>query len=749
MPHKPIPGRVRPMPGGHDLSDLSALAATRAALDPHRRAWRSDVLISAIVEVLARKGPRRTSELRAELRHIWVATTASADTRAVEEACELARAAGLLLREQRVHPEPTWRVTDQAKMEVATDREWARDLLQRFGRSVQERLETELDEPVEPARIPRLAKQLIRAMVKASEGVLRAVADSGRPESLREVKLNLAAVARTLADDVHPASLAQAVAGLALAAADPADDFGDEMLRLIVTGQVLHGMATRADLTTAPATAVTLLTDTSVLVDFLGREPDAEKLLRQLIAESNAAGHTVAVTEEVLGEWDRVWEAAALQVAAWSAGLKDLSGRSWMHANNPVVAAWLYRRQTEHNLTFAGFAGKWRDLRHRLESLGLQLLESPEADPDVESGVRLWLEQNARRSPRRAAVDAASAAQVAALRRQRRGPAVPSAWFLAKDRATGDAYRSASPEDEYPVAVSPAAWLLYLQSWRPAGSEGRQQLAEAVGSAVILEAFLSVAAGYTLDDLLRVSDLLHAAELSEEDLKDAVRASFLDLQGDATEQAKVEAFAVRRVQRRDRRATDALAMAEQRSRDRIAQAEADVAAAERREEEAAARRQEERMQDAARAAGSEATQRRRSERFRRERNVAALGLLVALGVTAFILWGPLPVIAQWLLAVSAAAAIAVGGLEYIRSEDPHPVRIAVWSTLGAALVTAAGTLAGTAAAQKQRDDPEPAPVNSNAVIPDPTPGAQTPGGQPLPRPKPTRRPRSTNDPGDG
>jgi hypothetical protein len=51
--------------------DLARLAATRAALDPVRQAYRSDILVSAVIEVLANRGERTTKELVHAVNQIW------------------------------------------------------------------------------------------------------------------------------------------------------------------------------------------------------------------------------------------------------------------------------------------------------------------------------------------------------------------------------------------------------------------------------------------------------------------------------------------------------------------------------------------------------------------------------------------------------------------------------------------------------------------------------------------------------
>src|SRR5271169_396565 len=98
-----------------------------------------------------------------------------------------------------------------------------------------------------------------------------------------------------------------------------------------------------------------------------------------------------------------------------------------------------------------------------------------------------------------ALTDAVSAAIVAKARKLNSSLA-PTAWFIAEDWFTNAAYISVFPGDKFPVASSMEVWLLLLSRSRIGDPAQAGDLAETVGDAVIQRSFLTVSAGFGVDE---------------------------------------------------------------------------------------------------------------------------------------------------------------------------------------------------------------------------------------------------------
>jgi hypothetical protein len=54
------------------FDDLTRLAAAHAALDPVRQEWRSDILISSLIEILAIRGALDERQLLNQIKKMWL-----------------------------------------------------------------------------------------------------------------------------------------------------------------------------------------------------------------------------------------------------------------------------------------------------------------------------------------------------------------------------------------------------------------------------------------------------------------------------------------------------------------------------------------------------------------------------------------------------------------------------------------------------------------------------------------------------
>jgi hypothetical protein len=518
-------GRDKGRPG--DIEDVAGLTATLAALQPARAAWRTDILVSAIVEILTRKGGYLSAkEIRTQLQTLWIGK--STDPAAVLHALKTAEQSDLVHMSARASGEPRWAATAEAKEEVQTFQRRAERLLKDFQAEVGKRLEGLLDEPLSRATLGQLTRTLVKAMVAASDRVFEAVKASGNPNDLREVRYNLKGVGDRLRAQVHPLQRADALILLAAQAASPDDDFGDEVLKLIVSGQVLHGLVSRRDMPPGGAlNGTALVLDNSFLVMSLEPDKAPRALFDQLLRDSVAAGCRFVVHREVLNEWERMWATADLgEPDALVKRVPEMLARA---ADSPVLRAYASEHE-ESGIKWKPFCAKYRNIEQRLVDAGAMVEESL---PDAGVAGRVKAEllrvtaahpELRGRSELSATVDAASASTVAALRKA--GPlasGLPSAWFVARDRATPRAYASVINDDANSLDVAPETWLLFLSS--AAGNETPgPELVETISENAVLDAFLVVATGYSAENLLEMAGTFPAADIDRAMLTEVLRS---------------------------------------------------------------------------------------------------------------------------------------------------------------------------------------------------------------------------------
>jgi hypothetical protein len=685
---------------GKDYGDLLAsLAATHAALDPQRRRWRNDILISAIVEILSRRISMSVSDLLNKLAENWV--TSSIDKLAVLKALEAAAEEGLVHHEQRDRRRDIWRVSDGARAEAVGDRKWVDQQLAQLERGVRARLDERHPGLVQPKKVPHLTRQLLGAMVAASDEVFSAVVATGSPQQLRAVQYSLHALGARIVREVTPPEVGQALAALALAAADPDDSFGDELLALVVAGQILHAILVRKDLSAVPpVTGVTLFLDTSALVHLLGIDDAAEELLRSVIKDSQKAGSRIVITSKVVEEWESLWVAAAKDLGDLELAGNVLSPSAWSIMSNPVLKAYAKSLSVRPTAQFAHFSNQFRDLRARLYELGVEEEPNRAASNVDESFLNKVRDRLlSERSDLGAEVDGTTAAYVAAIRDASRGGPLPAAWMVALDRRTDEAYRELRPDDDFPLVVSPGAWLLYLSNCRHDDPAGRASLVRELGQAVVSESFLAVATGYTDNDRAEIAELFAGGPLTAADARDAIRANFVNLEQDASSSTRMDNLTRLRNERRDDRAFREVFVAQKQAEAaRVREREAHKAA------EAAASKAGVRKKEA-NAATAEAN------RLRRQLHVAVASGVVLIGAVVTDYQWALSTSDRVALVAGAIAACAVGGREYVEAKR-GPLRTTVVSLLALVAVTVAGSALGTAMSESSQSRPLAPPHSS-------------------------------------
>jgi hypothetical protein len=164
------------------VSEIARLAATHAALDPGRLAWRHDILVSACIEILSVHGPLTTAEVATAVNTVW-ATTSIAET-LVEQALAVAREAGLLFIEDRPG-ERRWNVTEDATREAREDRAWAAAIIDEFKHDFTKRLVDCCDRPIKSDRHENLFVHFTAALARGVQGIYEVAAAS---QSLKEIE---------------------------------------------------------------------------------------------------------------------------------------------------------------------------------------------------------------------------------------------------------------------------------------------------------------------------------------------------------------------------------------------------------------------------------------------------------------------------------------------------------------------------------------------------------------------------------
>ncbi len=512
------------------FDDLARLAAAHAALDPERQKWRSDILISSLIEILAAKGPQDERQLHLQIKNIWL--TDVVDKRLLRAALEYAEKGDLVERRPRSH-EPKWAARPGSIVDAKADRAWAEAIMERFRQDLAKRLSELLDshEMIESSRQRDFTCYLIGGFMAGSQRVFKGVVRSCDPESLSGIDFDLSAAYAHLEGRNLSKEVENALKALTLAAMESDSGFGNEILRLIVAGQVLRGMVGHHDLTERNWVEGSMLVlDTSVLVYRLDSNGPQSRLLEELLKMSKEVRCNIVITRAVINEWNRLWQSAASEVRTWASKFTNLPQRLVLEAKNPAIRNWQFRK-----VTWTDFERRYNNIESWLANHSIRIIEDEQADlPRVERMREELLKLSAAakkpmRTEAAALTDAVSAAIVAKARKLNSSLA-PTAWFIAEDRFTDEAYRAIWPEDKFPVASSMEVWLLLLSMAR-ADDPGRAgNLAGTISDAVIQKSFLAVSAGYSVSELIEITELLNTASSADPGtLAEAVRTDYLAL----------------------------------------------------------------------------------------------------------------------------------------------------------------------------------------------------------------------------
>lgn len=562
------------------FSGVAGLAAAKAALDPARAAWRADLLISSIVEVLASRGALNERELLVRIRELWVTRTVNRGMLA--SALEEALKANLVEVRQQGGGDRRWVVSEACAAEAKIDRDFTESMIDAFRGQVAERLDEHLDSTNGVPKTSRLTGHLIGALIEGSHQAFESVAHLGDSAFQGPAAFDMTRVTEYMEQRVAQQQVREALIALVQAALDPADDFGNDMARMIVRGQVMRGLMARRDLGEGRLTeSAYLVLDTSTLFYILPEGGAQHQLLEDFLVEAKEAGCQVVVTKAVLAEWQRVWEAAQLDMKALTRdSADDPPPVVGIFASNIVVKEWYRANEYGDGPAWSLFFKKYRDIEKWLAARGVQIVDDDMADVAVVEDLRAEIERLSDAASRQmrtaaaAATDAYSAALVAVWRERHPSP-IPLGWFIAQERLTSRAYRAVRSDDTFPLAMSADQALLVLSAARIERPEERRRLVEIVGDSMILNSFFSVATGYSPEDMLAIADLVSADSGSApEELIKVLRADYVALASKSSDPPSE--LLRRRAHRRNvqsKRHEDALVRERQSVEQRVAEAE--------------------------------------------------------------------------------------------------------------------------------------------------------------------------------
>ena len=513
-----------------DFNDVAGLAAAHAALDHARREWRSDILISSIIEILASQGVLTERQLHLKVKGLWLTNAVNRAT--LRSALTWAEQENLVERRQRTHDE-CWAATETSKQDANADKKSAIAILESFQEDIQQKLDIleEGRKSITPKLAQDLTHTLISAFMAGSDPVFAGVTQAADPSKLDAIYFDQEAVATYLRGHIKPALMQDNLIALGRAAIDPTQEFGTEILHLIVTGRVLQGMLARRDLEgISPVSGTMLLLDTSVLVYRLYPDGPQPKMLEDLLEASHEAGCRAVVTRAVLDEWAGVWRAADKEAQSHANSATGIPSGTGRLLKNPAIRGWLWDpKDGRRRQTWAEFQKRYSQIEPWLSKHHVQIIENGEANPDLVEQLREELVRLADSAQLRTATtaqtDAYSAALVAEAREREPAP-IPRSWFIAQDRLTNRAYQAVR-HDPFPLAATVETWLLMMAVTKTQNPDEACDLAELVGEAVILNSFLAVSAGYTVDDLVDLADVLNAdATTDADELADQFKTEF-------------------------------------------------------------------------------------------------------------------------------------------------------------------------------------------------------------------------------
>lgn len=195
----------------------------------------------------------------------------------------------------------------------------------------------------------------------------RAVLASARKRRIYEV---VSTDARSVLSEVLPEVIA--------AILDPADPLGNELLRLLVVGNLLQGLAAGRDLgVQALADHTRVALDTSVLVNAVAADPVAKQVFEELVGRCRALGVNVVVLTHTLEEYENLFDSGGQELSGLSEADLERLGTAGALLQNPFSRDYLRCRSASRKLTWDRYRVGRRDIAPYLVSQGVTLEDGP------------------------------------------------------------------------------------------------------------------------------------------------------------------------------------------------------------------------------------------------------------------------------------------------------------------------------------------------------------------------------------
>lgn len=490
--------------------ELGVIAASYGALEAAPNNRRADIVIESVLQVLG-NGPLAVERIAQDVGRLWA--TQAIPHATIRSALSAAQAAGLVVPQQTLL-DTDWTLTDDARRDTLDDVLWAEGVLHRYEAEARDRL---ADGPnadlLTERQIDRIATRVREAIAIGAEG-LYSLELAARPGALRPMRFHESEALSHL-HDLQPRTVRGAAQRLLVGALNPADTFADELIHLLVTGNVLHGMVTRRDLSVRPDLSGTrLAVDTSVLLDLVVEGTDEAKAVTEAFRLSTTLGVELIVADHTIAEWGRLFDAADNELAESGTPAKDLGLLAEL-IGNPFGKAFAQLQTAVPTLTWARFRADWRDPTVRLTRMGLNVRPNGNSKADDQSVGLMRAEltrlNRTRPSRRLRTVDAlrSDAQSAAMVNRWRSRLGEAGAFFISHDRMTGRAYGTVFPCERAPFGVTPAAWLTIAASFTTDDPDEKARCAQIVANVALRSSFFALAAGYTYDEVCALAEILN------------------------------------------------------------------------------------------------------------------------------------------------------------------------------------------------------------------------------------------------